>query len=66
MLRNYAEKLEADKPALAELISRDMGKPLWESLGEVNSMVGKVEISVKATSRPMWDAGNIRWGMLAA
>ncbi len=48
LLRNYANKLDENKPALAELISRDMGKPLWESLGEVGAMIGKVEISIKA------------------
>src|SRR5689334_14676206 len=49
-LERFAEKLNANKPALAELISTETGKPLWESLEEVASMAGKVALSVQAHS----------------
>jgi succinylglutamic semialdehyde dehydrogenase len=47
-LERFAERLNANKPALAELISTETGKPQWESLEEVGSMVGKVALSVQA------------------
>jgi len=34
------------KDELAELISRETGKPLWETLGEVGAMIGKISITV--------------------
>jgi succinylglutamic semialdehyde dehydrogenase len=40
--------LEQGKLQLAELISQEVGKPLWESLTEVGAMIGKIAISVKA------------------
>jgi succinylglutamic semialdehyde dehydrogenase len=46
--RAFAGALEASKAALAETISRETGKPLWESLGEVATMIAKVEISIRA------------------
>lgn len=44
----FAERLRSEKAALAETISRDTGKPRWESLTEVAAMIGKVELSVRA------------------
>ena len=46
--RAYRDVLQARKDALAELIARETGKPLWEAHGEVGSMIGKVEISIAA------------------
>lgn len=46
--RRYAQLLEARRDALAEAISRETGKLLWESRGEVGSMIGKVAISIEA------------------
>ncbi len=34
--------------ALAEAISRETGKPLWESRAEVGSMAAKVDVSIRA------------------
>lgn len=51
VLRAYASALERRKPALAEMISREIGKPNWESLTEVQSMIGKVEISIEAQAK---------------
>ena len=44
----FGKQLTENKDALALTISRDMGKPYWESLTEVGAMVGKVDLSIKA------------------
>lgn len=44
----FKAALEARKEAMAETISRETGKPLWETRGEIASMIGKVDISIKA------------------
>ncbi|HEX8058169.1 MAG TPA: aldehyde dehydrogenase family protein, partial [Novosphingobium sp.] len=46
--RTYKAQLEARSDALARLIARETGKPLWEGKGEVASMIGKVELSIAA------------------
>ncbi len=47
-LRQYQRLLQDDKASLAETIARETGKPTWESLGEVASMIGKVDLSIEA------------------
>ena len=47
-VRNFKAVLETRKEAFAETISRETGKPLWESLSELGSMIGKVDISIAA------------------
>ncbi len=37
---------EDHKEQLAEVISRETGKPLWESLSEAKAMVGKIDITL--------------------
>ena len=44
----YAELLKESTQELAEMISREMGKPLWDSLTEVGAMIGKIALSEKA------------------
>ena len=63
VLNAFAEQLAANRADLAELISRETGKPLWESRSEVESMRGKVGASIEAnrerrreTSRKIGDA----------
>lgn len=46
--RRYAAVLGERRAALAELISRETGKLLWESDAEVGSMIAKVEVSIQA------------------
>ena len=48
ILLRYRDILEQRRATLAEAISRETGKPLWESTGEVGSMIGKVAISIAA------------------
>lgn len=46
--RTYAQRLGQSADLLAETIARETGKPLWEAAQEVQSMIGKVEISIRA------------------
>jgi succinylglutamic semialdehyde dehydrogenase len=46
--RTFAEILKRDTTSLAIDISRETGKPLWETKAEVGSMIGKVELSIRA------------------
>ncbi len=50
VLNSFADRLGAKRGELAEVISRETGKPLWESLSEVDSMKGKVAASIQAFS----------------
>lgn len=47
-LRSFARVLESRKAGLAEAISREIGKPTWESLSEVQTMIAKVDLSIRA------------------
>lgn len=49
-IKAFQEKLKASQDILAEAISKETGKPLWESISEVNSMASKVDISIDAYS----------------
>jgi len=46
--RAYAKEIEARAEAFARTISREMGKALWDAKGEVQAMIGKIEISIRA------------------
>ena len=48
VVRRYAAILTERRAALAELISRETGKLLWESDAEVGSMIAKVDVSITA------------------
>lgn len=41
----FRDQLETHKEVLATTISRETGKPLWESRTEVGAMIGKIAIS---------------------
>lgn len=47
-VRAFKAALEARREELGALISRETGKPRWEGLAEVASMIGKIEISIAA------------------
>lgn len=47
-LKKFQQALKENKDALAEVISKESGKPLWESLTEVDSVVNKIDISIEA------------------
>ena len=48
VIQRFAELLGANKAALADQIGIETGKPRWESLTEVQSMIAKVDISIRA------------------
>jgi succinylglutamic semialdehyde dehydrogenase len=48
IVERFADRLRQRKPQLAEIISRETGKPLWESATEVDAMIAKVAISIRA------------------
>ena len=47
-LIRFKERLSVEKESFAIAISEETGKPLWESLLEVDAMIAKVEISFRA------------------
>lgn len=48
ILRRYKEIIERDADELARIISKETGKPYWETKTESAAVAGKVEISIKA------------------
>ncbi|MCB1118359.1 MAG: succinylglutamate-semialdehyde dehydrogenase [Chlamydiia bacterium] len=48
MLKKVQEKISYNFDLLAETISKETGKPLWEAKTEVNAMIGKVDLSIEA------------------
>jgi succinylglutamic semialdehyde dehydrogenase len=47
-IRRFARLVEEHRDGLARMISLETGKPTWEALTEVASMIGKVEITIVA------------------
>ncbi len=48
ILRKYQNSVRDHSEALATMISRETGKPFWETKTEVTSVIGKVDISLTA------------------
>ncbi len=48
ILETYAEEIKKRADAIADAISRDMGKIGWDARAEAGAMAGKVAISIKA------------------
>lgn len=48
LMRRFANEVRKDNEKLATMIARETGKPMWEARTEVESVVGKVEISIRA------------------
>ncbi len=48
LVRRYANEVRKDAEKLADCIARETGKPLWEARSEVESVIGKVEVSIRA------------------
>jgi succinylglutamic semialdehyde dehydrogenase len=44
----FADAVRADREGIARLISRETGKPYWETLTEADSVAAKVAISIRA------------------
>jgi succinylglutamic semialdehyde dehydrogenase len=47
-IRSFANRVRADSEKLADTIGRETGKPLWEARTEVESVINKVDVSIKA------------------
>ena len=47
-LRGFANRVRAKGEALADLIARETGKPLWEARTEADAVAAKVDISIRA------------------
>ncbi len=45
-LRRFGDILAQQAERLADVIAREVGKPLWEARGEVTAMVNKIEITL--------------------
>ena len=48
LVRRFANEVRKENEKLATTIARETGKPLWEARTEVESVVNKVEISIRA------------------
>lgn len=46
--RKFAELVKSSAEELSELISRETGKPLWETQTEVGAVIAKVEITIES------------------
>jgi succinylglutamic semialdehyde dehydrogenase len=48
ILRKYKELLTSNRDDIAEIISKEHGKPLWDSRSEVDAMIGKIDITFES------------------
>ena len=48
LVRRFANEVRKESDKFAELIARETGKPMWEARSEVETVVAKVEISIRA------------------
>ena len=48
LVRRFANEVRKEQEPFAELIARETGKPLWEARTEVEAVIAKVEISIRA------------------
>lgn len=48
LVRRFANEVRKEADTLARTIAREVGKPLWEANAEVESVVSKVEVSIRA------------------
>ncbi|MEO5587592.1 MAG: succinylglutamate-semialdehyde dehydrogenase [Novosphingobium sp.] len=49
-MRRFANEVRKEAESLATLISRETGKPLWDARTEVESVIARVEIAIRASS----------------
>ncbi len=50
IVRRFANEVRKENETFAELIARETGKPMWEARTEVEAVINKVEISIRAYS----------------
>ena len=54
IVKEFALQIEQNKLLLAQLISFETGKPLWESHTEVSAVIGKINLSIQAYQERTW------------
>lgn len=63
-IKTFQGVVQVRQDALAELISREMGKPLWDAKTEVKAVLAKIDISLAAyherTGEKSGEAGGVR------
>lgn len=50
LVRRFANEVRKEQEKLSNLIARETGKPMWEARTEVENVIDKVEISIRAFS----------------
>lgn len=48
LILTFAKRLKEEEEAFAQLLSQEVGKPLWEARQEVETMLQKIPISIEA------------------
>ncbi|PQO41186.1 succinylglutamate-semialdehyde dehydrogenase [Blastopirellula marina] len=51
VLKRFAELVQANKESLAQAISDEVGKPLWDALSEVGATAAKANVTIDAYQR---------------
>jgi succinylglutamic semialdehyde dehydrogenase len=51
LLRRYQQAVEARREVFAEVIAREVGKPIWEARAEVNAVLAKVDVTLGEGAR---------------
>lgn len=54
-LKAYQEALKKRETQIIEMISREVGKPLWESKTEFTAMLGKIDITINESMKVVSD-----------
>lgn len=58
LMHAFSKQVEQRREELADLISQETGKPLWESHTEVNAVIGKINLSILAYKERTWPKSN--------
>ncbi|OCC24957.1 N-succinylglutamate 5-semialdehyde dehydrogenase [Croceicoccus estronivorus] len=48
LVRRFANEVRKDYDALADLVARETGKPMWDAHNEIENVISQVEVSVRA------------------
>ncbi len=55
LLKKYQAVLKKRETELSEVIAREVGKPLWEAKGEVQTMINKVDVTINESLKLVED-----------
>ncbi|MCA8967730.1 MAG: aldehyde dehydrogenase family protein, partial [Planctomycetes bacterium] len=48
LIRRFANEVRKEYDALADLVARESGKPMWDARNEIENVISQVEVSVRA------------------